>query len=124
MNDLIAERKNNLQSAIVPSGHIFAKRAAGAQHSQPAYLDEQWNGRTQLRFVQQIAANFQVSPNDLREKLAQLKSIVFNKNNLIINLTAEEDGLKLIEEYIERLINRLPLTERNQEPAAAGTHSG
>ena len=118
MNDLIAERKNNLQSAIVPSGHIFARRAAGAALSLPAYRDEQWNGRTQLRFVQQTADNFQLSRNDLSEKLVQLKSLIFSKDNLIVNLTAEAEGLKLIEENIERLINRLPANERRQKPAA------
>src|SRR5450759_4846720 len=51
MRDLISERKNNLQSAIVPSGHIFAKRAAGAALTLPAYSAEQWHGRTQLRIV-------------------------------------------------------------------------
>jgi hypothetical protein len=107
-----------LQSAIVPSGHIFARRAAGAALSLPAYRDEQWNGRTQLRFVQQTADNFQLSRNDLSEKLVQLKSLIFSKDNLIVNLTAEAEGLKLIEENIERLINRLPANERRQKPAA------
>jgi presequence protease len=53
MQDLIAERKNNLQSAVVPSGHIFARRAAAAALTLPAYRDELWNGRRQLQFVQQ-----------------------------------------------------------------------
>ena len=69
MRDLIAERKNNLQSAIVPSGHIFAKMAAGAALTLPAYRDEQWHGRTQLKFVQHQAGDFEAAKKDLREKL-------------------------------------------------------
>src|SRR5208337_5324613 len=95
MRDLIAERKNNLQSAIIPSGHIFAKRAAGAGLTLPAYRDEQWHGRTQLRFVQHKADNFDSAKIDLCKKLHLLKSIIFSKENLLVNITAEDQGLKL-----------------------------
>ncbi len=108
MRDLISERKNNLQSAIVPSGHIFAKMAAGAALTVPAYRDEQWHGRTQLKFVQNTANNFGQAKKDLREKLELLRKIIFNKENLVINLTAEAKGLKIAKENILELLNRLP----------------
>jgi presequence protease len=127
MRDLIAERKNNLQSSIVPSGHIFAKRAAGAALTLPAYRDEQWHGRTQLRFVQQQSGDFDASKKNLRDKLEQLKAIVFHKNNLTINITAEANGLNLVEEHIGRLLEKLPAShpaERPGEPALAPVYAG
>ena len=108
MRDLIAERKNGLQSAIVPSGHIFAKRAAGAALSLPAYRDEQWHGRTQLRFVQQQSGQSDAQRKNLREKLEQLKAIIFTRSNLIINITADESGLMLVSDPIGRLLSHLP----------------
>jgi presequence protease len=108
MRDLISERKNNLQSAIVPSGHIFAKMAAGAALTLPAYRDEQWHGRTQLKFVQNAANNFDSSKQDFSEKLKELHRILFNKKNLVINLTAEDEGLKITKENIGRLLDKLP----------------
>lgn len=108
MRDLISERKNNLQSAIVPSGHIFAKMAAGAALSLPAYRDEQWHGRTQLKFVQKTANDFELTKQNLREKLEELKKILFNKKNLTINITAEAKGLKIVEENILQLLDKLP----------------
>jgi Zn-dependent M16 (insulinase) family peptidase len=108
MQDLISERKNNLQSAIVPSGHIFAKMAAGAALTLPAYRDEQWHGRTQLKFVQNTANNLDSAKQDLREKLEMLRKILFTKDNLVINLTAEDKGLKIAEENILHLLEKLP----------------
>lgn len=108
MRDLLAERKNNLQSSIVPSGHVFAKRAAGAGLTLPAYRDEQWHGRTQLRFVQNQSGQFQASKDVLREKLQQLKTMIFAKSNLMINLTADEAGLKLSYDYLAGLLRKLP----------------
>lgn len=115
MYDLIAERKNNLQSAIVPSGHIFARRAAGAALTLPAYRDEQWNGRRQLRFVQAVARDFPTAKRELAEKLRQLKAMIFTADNLIINVTAEADGLKLVADNIGGLLNILPATANKQK---------
>ena len=127
MRDLIAERKNNLQSAIVPSGHIFAKRAAGAAQSVPAYRDEQWNGRTQLRFVQQKAGNFETAKTDLQEKLHFLKSLVFNKENMLINITADDQGIKLVQENISSLLQKLPahkVAQKQKQPQLASVYAG
>lgn len=115
MYDLITERKNNLQSAIVPSGHIFARRAAGAALSLPAYRDEQWNGRNQLRFIQTIARDFSSLKEELVEKIRQLKAMLFSRNNLLINVTAEKDGLKLFKDNIAGLLNKLPETASKQK---------
>ncbi len=127
MRDLIAERKNSLQSAIVPSGHIFAKRAAGAAVTVPAYRDEQWHGRTQLRFVQQKASNFETAKTDLQKKLQLLKSLIFNKENLIINITADEQGIKLVQESVSHLLQKLSANKAVQEqkqPQLAQVYAG
>jgi hypothetical protein len=127
MRDLISERKNNLQAAIVPSGHLFAKMAAGAALTLPAYRDEQWHGRTQLKFVQNTANDFSSAKQDLREKLETLRKILFNKENLVINLTADDKGLKIAEESILNFLDKLPSTaaiKMETEPGLAPTFTG
>jgi Zn-dependent M16 (insulinase) family peptidase len=127
MRDLISERKNNLQAAIVPSGHLFAKMAAGAALTLPAYRDEQWHGRTQLKFVQNTANDFSSAKQDLREKLETLRKILFTKDNLVINLTAEDKGLKIAEENILNFLDKLPSTATTQmetKPGLAPTCAG
>ncbi len=116
MRDLIAERKNNLLASVVPSGHVFAKRSAAAGLTLPACRDEQWHGRTQLRFVQQQAEGFDASKKPLREKLEQLRKILFTRQNLTINMTADADGLKLLEGEIGELLESLPLAQREVNP--------
>ncbi|MEN6422609.1 MAG: insulinase family protein [Smithella sp.] len=111
MRDLISERKNNLQSAIIPSGHIFARMAAGAALTVPAYRNEQWHGRTQLKFVQNTAGNFDSSKQEFREKLDALRKIIFNGKNLVLNITAEDAGLKAVRENIPELLEKLTFRE-------------
>lgn len=108
MQDLIAERKNSLQSAIIPSAHVFAKRAAGAAVTLPGWRDEQWHGRTQFKFVQQIAQNFNKSYEELIDILTKLKKLIFTKDNLFINLTADEAGINFCRDNILRVLNKIP----------------
>ncbi len=108
MQDLIAERKNSLQSSIVPSGHIFAKRAAGAALTLPGWRDEQWHGRTQFKFFQKTAQSFNKSYEELIDILTKLKKLIFTKDNLFINLTADEAGINLCRDNILRVLNNIP----------------
>jgi Zn-dependent M16 (insulinase) family peptidase len=101
--------------------------AAGAALTLPAYRDEQWHGRTQLKFVQNTANNFDTAKQDLREKLEALRRLLFTKDNLVINLTAEDKGLKISEENILHLLDKLPAaaTAHNEtkpalDPISAG----
>ncbi|MDO8784579.1 MAG: insulinase family protein [Syntrophales bacterium] len=107
LRNLLAERKNRLHASVIPSGHIFARRAAGAAFSVPAYRDEQWHGRTQLRFVNGIADQFDDLRRDIQEKLMLLQEMIFRKEMLILNLTADTEGLAILREGAFGLVERL-----------------
>jgi Zn-dependent M16 (insulinase) family peptidase len=107
MRELIAERKNNLHASIIPSGHAFARRSAGAALSVPAYRDELWHGRTQLKFVNYIADQFKEIKSDLLDKLTVLQNTMFRKDRLCINVTADSEGISLLSESVADLVRRL-----------------
>lgn len=107
MRDLVYERKNGLHAAVVPSGHIFARRAAGASMSAAAYRDEQWHGRTQVQFMNHVADQFGKNKPEFLEKLDRLRGMVFNKERLYLNLTADGKGLSLLSDAASELVRRL-----------------
>jgi len=107
MRELIAERKNNLHASIIPSGHAFARRSAGAALSVPAYRDELWHGRTQLKFVNRIADQFKEIKSDLLDKLTLLQNTMFRKDRLCLNVTADSEGISLLSESVADLVRRL-----------------
>jgi len=107
MRDLLAEKKNGLHAAVVPSGHAFARMAAGAGLSLAGWRDEQWHGRSQLRLVSRIAEEFQKNPGELREKLAYLRSLVFCRDKVLLNMTGDEEGLSLLTNQLKSLVNCL-----------------
>ena len=108
MRDLIAEKKNRLHAAVIPSGHLFAKRSAGASLSIPAWRDEQWSGRTQLELLAELMAAFGERREAFRDKLLHLKEMIFRRERGLVNLTADTGGLALLGKAAEGLLSRLP----------------
>jgi hypothetical protein len=108
MRDLLAEKKNRLHAAVIPSGHLFARRSAGASLSLSAWRDEQWCGRTQLLFLAKLMAAFDDRKEALRDSLFRLKDLIFRRGRLTLNLTADGEGLTLLDRAADRLLSRLP----------------
>jgi hypothetical protein len=94
--DLVAEKKNGLHSAVIPSGHLFAKMSAAAGLSLPAYREEQWSGRSQLRFVTALADRFDAEKDTLIEAVTNIRSLIFRKEGALFNVTGDAEGLSLM----------------------------
>ncbi|MCX7982453.1 MAG: insulinase family protein [Syntrophales bacterium] len=112
IEDLLMERKNRLTSAIVPSGHLFAKMMAASSLSLPAWREEQWEGRSQLLLVSQSLDSFRDDPDSFVEKMIELKETIIQKGGLVINLTADEEGMKKLSDCLPALLERLKNTPR------------
>ena len=108
MRDLVAEKKNRLHASVIPSGHLFAKRLAGAALTLPAWRDELWHGRAQIRLLADVAGRFPEGAGELRERLERLKEILFTRGRLTLNLTSDGEGLSRLRDAAEGLIYGLP----------------
>ncbi len=108
MRDLLAEKKNRLHAAVIPSGHLFAKRSAAASLSVAAGRDEQWNGKTQLQLLTDLMEAFGDGQEAFQNKLTRLKGLIFRRERLTLNLTADAKGLAQLGQAVEGLLVRLP----------------
>lgn len=105
MEDLVLEKRNHLQSAVIPSGHLFAQRTAASTLTLPSLRDEQWNGRIQLRLLNSLAERFAADP--LVEVLERLRALVFGRDRLLINVTGDAEGISRVLGEIGNLTGRL-----------------
>jgi hypothetical protein len=108
MRELLFEKRNGLHAAVIPSGHLFAQMAAAAALSLPSRRTEQWHGRTQLRFLADLADRLAEQKPELVEKLLRLRRIVFARGRLFLNLTADGEGLDRLAEPVAGLVAALP----------------
>lgn len=107
IKDLVFEGRNDLQAAVVPSGHVFAKRTAAASLTLPAYREELWHGREQLKFIHALAESWGERTDEFIGKIADLKARIIRKDKLVLNLTADEAGLRLLAESLEPILAEL-----------------
>lgn len=105
MEDLVLEKRNSLQSAVIPSGHLFAQRTAASTLTLPSLRDEQWNGRIQLRLLNGLAERFAAEP--LVAAMERLKALVFGRGRLLINVTGDAEGIDRVMKEIGKLTGRL-----------------
>ncbi len=105
MEDLVLEKRNSLQSAVIPSGHLFAQRTAASTLTLPSLRDEQWNGRIHLRLLNGLAERFAADP--LVETLERLKALVFGRGRLLVNVTGDAEGIDRVLKEIGNMTRRL-----------------
>jgi len=105
LRDLILERKNRFQASIIPSGHLFARRLAGAALSLPAWRDEQWHGKSQFDFLREASSEH--NREDFAVELHELKKRTFTKAGLMVNMTADAEGLRIMSDHLPALLDRL-----------------
>ncbi|MCL6584183.1 MAG: insulinase family protein [bacterium] len=108
MQNLLAEEKNDMLSAVVPQGHAFARRTASAGLSLAHHRDEQWNGLAQLRLLVDLAERFSRDGESLAEKMAQLRAHIYRRGRVILNLTGDAEGLDELRRALEHLVQDLP----------------
>ena len=108
LRDLLLESRNRLRAAVVPSGHAFARRSAAASFNLVSHREEQWRGITQLRFLADLAERFERDYDALIVKIESLYRQIVQRGRLIINITADREGITLMNDEIVRMIAVMP----------------
>lgn len=127
MKDLILEARNRLRAAVIPSGHLFARRTAAAGLNVSAYRDEQWNGLMQLNLLRQISERSGEEEEAFVEKIKFLYDKVFRKGRLTINMTGDAEGLSILFDALDRMLDSVRMGERAgaaQLPDLSSVHAG
>jgi Zn-dependent M16 (insulinase) family peptidase len=107
LRDILFEMRNDLNGAILRSGHHFAIAQSAARLSKTKYIDEMLDGVSQLRFLNGlIRADDMVS---VTEAMKKLHDIIINRNGCIISVTYDKP--KELIEKLNQFIRKLPSSE-------------
>jgi len=107
LKDLILEIRNDYKSSVIPSGHSYAMMRSGCRFSDAAALEESWYGITQLEHLTNISEDLSDKKlKDICRLLTQIRSDLFNKESIKINVTSPEgEGDKIVNTLIDDLNN-------------------
>lgn len=105
IKQILEEKKSRVESAIFDSGHrIVAKKILSYVSSKGVY-EEKLAGLDYYDFLVNVVENFDI--NDLKLKLEKVRDNIFNKNNLIISFSGNDEEYNIFEKSVKPFINCL-----------------
>ena len=100
IKEIINQIKSRIEMGIYESGHAVASSRVKSYFSKPAKYLELLSGLDFLWFIEDLAQNFDERSDIILENLQKVYDLVFNKNNLIVNITGEKEDLELVKKNL------------------------
>lgn len=118
LKEIIEEIKSRLEMIMFDKGHIVVASRATSYCSQVGRYNEYLTGISFYKFISDIILNFHDNFETLKENLYKVSNSIFNKNNIMVSITAEKAHIKKVEDSINLVYKDLncdKLTENNYE---------
>ena len=100
--ELVAEARSCKQAGMMSAGHTLAAGRAMAYLSKPAMVLEHINGIPFYRLLEGLEKDFEERKEELADNLQKLVRYIFRAENLLVDYTAEPEGLQEIAPLIEK----------------------
>ncbi len=105
--ELVAENRSDKQAQMMSAGHTLAAGHALSYLSKQAYLMDQVNGLAFYRLLEGLEKDFEGGKEALCQNMQRLVRCIFRPENLMVDYTAEKEGLAGVEPLIEALKDKL-----------------
>lgn len=109
--EVLEKHKSKIQGSMMSSGHSVAAGRAGSYLTERGALQDALNGITAFRWLEDLIKNFEERKEDLTSKLQKAAEFVFRKDNIMFDLTADEDGYSLFTPMLSMMRDALPATK-------------
>ena len=116
IREILEELQSRMQSSMVASGHSTAAVRAMSYFSEVAAISELVSGIPCYRLLEKLTTNFEENKKELVEKLSELMKCLFRPENLMVDITATEEGIEAIQDLIPNLKAKLFTNTVKKEP--------
>ncbi len=110
IQEIVAREFAWAEHAAQSEGYGLATSLAFAQLSQAGACNEMVSGVTAYRSSKKLAAGYAEMEESFLRDLQEMAAIIFNRNNLILSITANETEVSSFQKLGEDLIRSLPDT--------------
>ena len=107
LQEILLELKSRHEMKFMGAGHAVAVGRAASYYYENAAFDEATKGIEYYEFIKEIAANLEEKIDEVKAGLTRVAERLFIKENLILDLTAAEDGKAALEEEIGTLLEAM-----------------
>jgi Zn-dependent M16 (insulinase) family peptidase len=115
LKEIITSKKAYLQEYIPAAGHMSAVSKAAAGISDMNDWQERIAGVTYYRFIESLFADFDERKSETEEKLKKLAGHLFRKDNLVVSVTADDEGFEYLKKEINIISDNLRDTAQKYE---------
>jgi len=107
LKELIQQLKSRHGMKILDRGHMVAAGRLTSYFSPASAYIEKTSGISFYKFINEIEREFDSKAEEVIENLNKVSKIIFNRNNLIISVTGEEDIYTAFAAELPKIINIL-----------------
>lgn len=108
LKEILARSKSRLEGSMVSAGNTVAVMNTLSQFSKKAHYSNLMKGYQYYSFIEHLNANFDELKETIVSKLNELVSYIFNKDNLIVHITADDEGYELFEKSLKKFLEDVP----------------
>ena len=104
LKDIIIQRKSSLRSNIISSGSTYALYYANRHIDLNHSLNDRFTGISHIRFITELADNFDEKYEIIVKKLKQIQKLLKNRNRLFFSFTGSSNQRKDAIDWAKNLI--------------------
>ena len=108
LKQIVLEEKAGLESALVPSGHIFVNQRLRAQFSESGWAKDQMSGIGYLFALRELASDIDRKWKSVLKKLEAIREALINRNALLCNITLDAANWEMFKPRLEAFLSALP----------------
>ncbi len=108
---IVLEAKARQEQMLVPAGHQIVKLRLRAHFNEADWALEQIEGISNLFFLRKLAKAVDEDWPGVLAELEEIRRILVTRNNMLINVTVEEEGWSKFQPQAKDFLSALPVSE-------------
>lgn len=107
LKELLNETKSSLEMRLMSASHLIAVNRSLSYFSENGIFADDANGIGYYRYIDDLNQHFEEKYNSFLEEIEGLRNNIFTKDNLLISITADEEGYELLFDKLPDYMNKL-----------------
>ncbi len=116
LRQIVLEEKAGLESALVPSGHVFVNQRLRAQFCESGWAQDQMSGIGYLFALRELATDIDKRWKSVLKRLEAIREALLNRNTLICNVTLDGRNWETFKPQLEAFLASLSVKRVKLSP--------
>lgn len=116
LKEIIQSSKAKMEMNFMGIGHKIVANRVHSYYMETAKFLELVNGIDYYYFIRDLEENFDAKFEEIFSKLKRASQMIFNKNNLMVSLTCDEDNYNTFNDNFKKVYGRLSTESLDKKP--------